>query len=126
VLRATEAATVCLSGLGGGSIVGILSQAPQITAAIERLVLQPQRDIEQVRAYLESDGWQIVGERLLKEGGFYYQVIAAERGEMRLSPEERLYGPLLLRERKPLMQENKAEIGAGSRSECYLPGAWRI
>jgi len=103
VLAPHEAATVCISGLGGENIRGILSDSPKVWASAERLVLQPQKDAPALRRFLTQNGWRITAEDLVYEGGFYYEMMAAEKGTQELSEKEAEFGPLLLAGRHALL-----------------------
>ncbi len=98
VLQAGEVATVVMCGMGGRLMIDILDGAPAVLAKLQRLVLQPQKHTDLLRQWLVAHGWKIVAERMAFDGGFYYVVLAAEPGDMRLTAEEAVYGPCLLRE----------------------------
>lgn len=93
VLRPGEVATVTLCGMGGALMASLLEAVSLET--IERLVLQPMESPERLRAWLTGHGWQIVHEELVEDAGRIYVVMAAERGEQHLQPDELLIGPLL-------------------------------
>lgn len=105
VLRPGEAATIILAGMGGRLMLELLAAAPQVTAAATRLVLQPQKNVDQVRAWLTEHGWRIAAEELAQDSGFYYTALAAEQGQQQLSPVELVYGPCLLAQPHPLLAE---------------------
>jgi tRNA (adenine22-N1)-methyltransferase len=71
--------------------------------------LQPQSEIRLVRAYLEQEGWQIANENLVLEDGKYYPMMRAvhrEDGqEAAMSQTELRYGPLLLAQCHPLLEQ---------------------
>ncbi len=68
---------ILILGMGGELIVRILSEAPFLKDGSRRLILQPMTHPEAVRAYLGSEGYTIVDERLIKEEKIY-QIICAE------------------------------------------------
>jgi tRNA (adenine22-N1)-methyltransferase len=116
VLNPGEAATIVIAGLGGRLMREILTAAPQILAATQRLVLQPQKDAALVRRWLANNGWRIVAESIACEGGRYYQLLAAEPGAMRLSETQAEFGPCLIGEPSPLfvsyLTREKIQISA--------------
>ncbi len=73
------------------------------------LILQPQSEIWLVRAWLERSGWRIVREDMVCEDGKYYPMMRAERcgakAVLRMNEMELRFGPLLLRERHPVLRE---------------------
>lgn len=93
VLHPGEVTTVTLCGMGGALMAQLLEAAS--LASIERLVLQPMESPERLRSWLTGNGWRIVHEALVEDAGRIYVVMAAERGEQHLGPDERLIGPLL-------------------------------
>ncbi|MCR4963011.1 MAG: class I SAM-dependent methyltransferase [Firmicutes bacterium] len=104
-LQPGEAATVTIAGMGGFLIQDILSCQPAVVAQTERLVLQPQKNSAAVRRWLMDNGWRIVAEQLALDNGFYYEIIAAEHGEMSLDEDELTFGPCLLAEPHPLLAD---------------------
>lgn len=93
VLRPGEVVTVTLCGMGGALMASLLEAVS--LEGIERLVLQPMESPERLRAWLTGHGWRIVHEELVEDAGRIYVVMAAERGEQQLQPDELLIGPLL-------------------------------
>lgn len=102
VLNPGEAATIIIAGMGGRLTIEILAAAPAVLAQTRRLVLQPQRDLPQLRRWLAEHGWRIVAERMAYDHGWYYTALAAEPGEAVLTPQEAEFGPCLLNERPQL------------------------
>ena len=49
----------------------------------ERLILSPQSEQDEVRHFLEEQGFSILREAMLTDEGKYYIVIEAARGTMR-------------------------------------------
>ena len=105
VLFPGEAATVILAGMGGFLMTELLDRAPAVLAKTERLILQPQKNSELCRDWLAAHGWNIIAETAASDKNFYYFVMAAEAGAMRLTEEERLYGPCLLKEMPQSMRQ---------------------
>jgi tRNA (adenine22-N1)-methyltransferase len=99
-LKAGEAATVTISGMGGALMASILEANPPSELGVRRLVLQPNMAAERLRAALAGTGWALVDEDLVAEGGYFYPVLVAERGEMVLTEEQALLGPIL-QQRRP-------------------------
>ncbi|GGA36175.1 SAM-dependent methyltransferase [Kroppenstedtia guangzhouensis] len=117
VLRRDEADVVVLAGMGGVLISSILSRGKDRIQGVERLVLQPNNNGDRVRAWLLENGWEIDGEDLVKERGVLYEIISARQGDphfpyrgLPLTREQALeLGPLLWRDRHPLLGEKVKE-----------------
>jgi len=130
-----EATVLILAGMGGSTMAGILEAGPLVVDRAERLVLQPMDAPAAVRRWLADHGWAPVEEQLVADAGRIYQVIAAERGEVRPStPLEMEVGRLLLERGHPLLREYLAGLArryAGilaqmARSSRPLPGRREI
>jgi tRNA (adenine22-N1)-methyltransferase len=67
--------------------------------------LQPQRNVSAVRRFLAESGFKIIAEDLAEDDGFYYEIIVVEQGEMQLSDIEAEFGPLLLANGHPLLED---------------------
>ncbi len=84
--------TITIAGMGGETIVGILSAAPW-TKQDHRLILQPQSTQDVLRSYLAGQGYRICSERVVREGDRWYPVLVVEGGSMEeLSPGETVAG----------------------------------
>lgn len=105
VLKPGEAATITLAGMGGHVIRDILEGSPEVAAASQRLVVQPQKNVSMLRRFLQQNGWRITAEDIAFDHGFYYEIIAAEPGAMTLSEDEILFGPCLLGQPHPLLPQ---------------------
>ncbi|MBP2017558.1 tRNA (adenine22-N1)-methyltransferase [Symbiobacterium terraclitae] len=121
VLAPGEAACVAVCGMGGPLIARILEEGP--LAGVRRLVLQPMGGEAQLRRWLAANGWKLVAEEIVEDGGRLYPVLVAEPGEMALSRAEEEVGPLLLRQGGPLVRRHVAEKLALARRA--LEGAQR-
>lgn len=84
VLSPGEVDTVVIAGMGGSTIVEILTNEPGVTRALTRLILQPMIGAATVRSWLVTNKWCIVDETLVQDDGRLYEIIVAEQG---ISPE---------------------------------------
>lgn len=71
------AANVVIAGMGGSTICGILERARALLPEVERLVVQPNTEWEQVRLALHGLGRTLVDEVLTEEAGKFYLVMAS-------------------------------------------------
>lgn len=120
-LKEGEARSIVIAGMGGLLTIRILRDGQEKLNGCGELILQPQSDIKLVRAYMEEKGWQIVREEMVCEEGKYYPMMRAvparsqgnegrtegdaEQGQSRMSLTELQFGPLLLRERHPVLRD---------------------
>lgn len=88
-------ALVC-AGMGGETMVSILSAAPWLRSIKYRLVLQCQSRNHLLRRYLSENGWYIAREQVLRDGKFLYTVLEAvwQPGQV-LSPGQCYFPPAL-------------------------------
>ena len=90
--------TLVCAGMGGDTMVHILSDAPWLRDSKYRLILQCQSKTPMLRRYLSDSGWRITEESVLKEGKFLYTVmeVCYEPGYPRLTEGEWYFPPALL------------------------------
>lgn len=67
--------TLVCAGMGGITMISILEAAPWLKNGQYRLILQCQSKTPALRQYLFENGWQIVRERILRDGRFLYTVM---------------------------------------------------
>lgn len=71
--------TVILAGMGGETMVSILSAAPW-TKMNTCLILEPQSKKAELRRFLVESGYLIISESLVKDAGRIYPVLCARGG----------------------------------------------
>lgn len=75
---------IVIAGMGGALICEILEKAEGIKTGDIRLILQPMRNVPDLRAYLYANGFDIKDEKLAREEDRIYEIICAEyTGEKR-------------------------------------------
>ena len=67
--------TLVCAGMGGDTMVSILSGAPWLESKQYRLILQCQSKTPMLRKYLSEKGWRITQESVLQDGRFLYTVM---------------------------------------------------
>ena len=67
--------TMVCAGMGGDTMVSILSAAPWLKSDRYRLILQCQSKTPDLRRYLSENGWAISRETVLRDGRFLYTVM---------------------------------------------------
>ena len=78
-LKAGEADTVLIAGMGGALMVRILKEGEEKLLTVNELVLQPQSEIFKVRRFLCGTGWEIAAEAVVSDSGKYYPMFRAVR-----------------------------------------------
>lgn len=103
-LQPGEADCLTIAGMGGSTIISILEAAPEIAADAGFLVLQPMAGAAGLRQWLCTHGWELVAEELVDDPPHFYEIICARPGAAATyTPAEYAVGPLLLRQRHPLL-----------------------
>lgn len=96
--------TIICAGMGGDNIAGILEAAPWVRNPAYTLILQPQTSGNDLRRWLGDNGFSILEERLVEDGGFLYFTLLARYGGGRpLTPGEQYLSPQLLACGSPLL-----------------------
>lgn len=67
--------TLICAGMGGETMISILSAAPWLKSDKYRLILQCQSKTPLLRRYLSENGWRIHTESVLRDGRFLYTVM---------------------------------------------------
>lgn len=105
-LRAGEADTVIIAGMGGGLEIRILEQGRSLWDSLRHFILSPQSDLDKVRLYLFENGFRIQDEAMVKDEDKYYTVISAARGDMEeYAPFQYKYGKILIERRDCILME---------------------
>lgn len=104
-LKAGEADSVVIAGMGGDLVVHILEEGRHLWDDVSQWVLSPQSELDKVRGYLKEHGFSITREAMVFEEGKYYTVMDVVRGEMgEMSPAEQLYGRYLIQNKDLVLQ----------------------
>lgn len=105
-LESNEADEVVIAGMGGILISEILEARRDLWCDSLKFVLQPMTAAEELRKYLLKNGFVITKEALAKEDNKVYQIMRAERGEMRTEREVDYYiSPYLVKNKIKLTDE---------------------
>ena len=91
-----EADTLVMAGMGGETIIQILTDSPWPRTSGCTLLLQPQTKVELLRRWLSENGYACRDERLVWDKGKLYVVLQMTAGEPFTPDEARLYGGLHL------------------------------
>ncbi|RRD30464.1 tRNA (adenine-N(1))-methyltransferase [Streptococcus minor] len=91
--------TITIAGMGGRLIADILSAGMDKLVNVQRLILQPNNREDELRIWLEENGFQIVAEEMVVENQKFYEILVVEKGQMTLNQLEKRFGPYLMQEK---------------------------
>ena len=110
-LERGEVESAVLAGMGGGLMMRILKEGADVVNTLQECILQPQSEIEKVRAFLLEEGFLFIREDMVLDDGKYYPMMKVAPPEQkdtcsreRWSPVELRYGRLLLRDRNSVLR----------------------
>lgn len=122
-LKQGEVQSAVLAGMGGSLMIRILQEGAGVIECLEECILQPQSDVEKVRAFLLEEGFLFLDENMVQDDGKYYPMmkvkppcrkngqekskeILPEKARKQIWTEEELrYGKLLLKTQNPVLRE---------------------
>ena len=97
-----QVSVITIAGMGGRLIARILEEGLYKLANVGRLILQPNNREDDLRIWLQDNGFQIVAESILEEAGKFYEILVVEVGQMKLSASDVRFGPFLSKEVSPV------------------------
>ena len=124
--EADQVSVITIAGMGGRLIARILEEGLDKLANVEQLVLQPNNREDDLRIWLQENGFQIVAESILEEAGKFYEILVVEAGQMKLSASDVRFGPFLSKEVSPVFVQKwqkeavKLEFALGQIPEKNL------
>lgn len=77
--RTGEAQSLVIAGMGGRLMQSILTKDKVKTADFEELILQPQSELALFRKFLRTEGYAIVQEEMILEGGKFYPMMKVQK-----------------------------------------------
>jgi len=98
--------TVVIAGMGGPLMKRILSHCMEKVITLDRLILQPQSEIDVVRKYVHRIGFKIEKEIMLKENDQIYTIIVCEKGKENYTNIEYKYGKINLDTKSSVLKEH--------------------
>ena len=79
-----DADTVVIAGMGGETMISIISAAPWLRERRTRLILQPQSKQRELTVWLGENGYAVTSAELVRERDKYYVIIEVTAGETRM------------------------------------------
>ena len=105
-----EIDTIIISGMGGHTIVDILTNNQEKLNTVNNIIIQSNNDIEYVRRKIVKLGYYISKEKLILDKNIYYTVILFTKGKKKYTNKEYYFGPILLKENsKIFIEKNNKE-----------------
>lgn len=114
-LKAGEGDTLVIAGMGGPLMERILTDGQSVRDSFSELILQPQSDIPHFRRFIQSQGWEIMEEKMVEEDGKFYPMMRVVRAYSQGDENEKLvseaapytleeaFGKFLLKEHNPVL-----------------------
>ncbi|SDK54090.1 tRNA (adenine(22)-N(1))-methyltransferase [Sediminibacillus albus] len=101
ILKANEVEQVVIAGMGGSLITDILENGKNKLSTVGRIITQPNLEARSIRVWLQENGYKLIGEDIIEEAGHIYEVLAADKSEVKaaMNEVELLCGPFLLKEK---------------------------
>ncbi|UJL44864.1 tRNA (adenine(22)-N(1))-methyltransferase TrmK [Virgibacillus sp. NKC19-16] len=103
VLKTDEISQLVIAGMGGTLIRSILGEGAGKLHSVQRIIAQPNIDARSIRRWFLENAFTITNEEIVEDSGHIYEIIVADRGEVK-SPyaddrkeQQLLFGPLLLK-----------------------------
>lgn len=114
-MKQGEADTMVCAGMGGRLMEKILTESMEKVRALRELVLQPQSELREFRAFLRQSGFRIIQENAVyEEGKYYFAMRVTYTGEWAAAEEtcdeweqgiNDEYGKLLLEQKHPVLKQ---------------------
>jgi tRNA (adenine22-N1)-methyltransferase len=107
-----EVNNIVIAGLGGDTLVQILSYDWDKASSFDSFVFQPMSRPGALRLALARQGWQLRSEKLVWQNQHFFSIIMAVPGShpYNLSPLELDAGPILLRQTSPVAQAYRWQL----------------
>ena len=102
-----EIDTIIISGMGGHTIIDILTNNQEKLNTVNNIIIQSNNDIEYVRRKIVKLGYCISKEELILDKNIYYTVILFTKGKKKYTNKEYYFGPILLKENSKIFIEKK-------------------
>ena len=105
-----EIDTIIISGMGGHTIIDILTNNQEKLNTVNNIIIQSNNDIEYVRRKIVKLGYYISKEKLILDKNIYYTVMLFTKGKKKYTNKEYYFGPILLKENsKIFIEKNNKE-----------------
>ncbi len=104
-LETGECECVVVAGMGGALTIKIMEEGKDIFRNLKEFVLQPQSELQKVRAYLYQNAYSIVEENMVIDDGKFYPMFRVINGQSQeYHAIELCYGKLLLEQKNAVLK----------------------
>ena len=104
-LKKDECDCVVVAGMGGALTIKIMEEGKDIFRNLKEFVLQPQSELQKVRAYLCENAYFIVEENMVLDDGKFYPMFRVINGQSEeYHAIELCYGKLLLEQKNAVLK----------------------
>jgi len=106
-INSDEFDTIVISGLGGNTIVDILSYDKEKVKSAKYIIIQANNNIDKVRSFLINNDYVIKDEKIIKENNIISTIIMFEKSNKKVNynKKELLFGPVLIKKLDKLFIE---------------------
>ncbi|UJF36296.1 tRNA (adenine(22)-N(1))-methyltransferase [Paenibacillus hexagrammi] len=109
VIEPGEVDVITIAGMGGSLMASILDAGKNKLANVSLLILQPNVGEDQVRRWLDENGWRLTSETILEEDGKIYEILTAVPQKSSEDPD--LYQSRVLDEKVTLTKQRLLLMG---------------
>ncbi len=71
---------VVLAGVSGDSMLRMLDVGAQVLAPVQQLIVQPNQNVDKLRAWALANGWHLRDEQMIEERGQFFSLCAFAPG----------------------------------------------
>ncbi len=104
-LQKGDCECVVVAGMGGALTIKIMEEGKEIFRSLKEFVLQPQSELQKVRAYLYQNAYSIVEEDMVLDDGKFYPMFRVINGQSQeYHAIELCYGKLLLEQKNAVLK----------------------
>ena len=104
-LQKGECECVVVAGMGGALTIKIMEEGKDIFRSLKEFVLQPQSELQKVRAYLYQNAYSVVEENMVLDDGKFYPMFRVINGQSQeYDAIELCYGKLLLEQKNTVLK----------------------
>ena len=119
-----EADSAVIAGMGGGLTIRILKEGERVVNTLKECILQPQSEIEKVRAFLLEEGFLFIAEDMVEEDGKYYPMmkVMPPRKNAQQAGTDRTETGQMVSDRKKEDRADEGPVGgSGNTGRCDEP-----
>lgn len=116
-----EVDTVIIAGMGGKTIVDILSNNIAKTRSFKRFVFQPTNGEGVLRRWLCENSFVIDNETLISENGVFYETFLVSQGEETLSEKEIQFGKCINYKDSVFVQKYSEKLESLENIKSQIP-----